>query len=456
MKLIYLLIFTFLFPFAVYSFEDVPVDAKESDKNTSKKADNITVDPLKVPETDLLSKLGTNKIANLFSDNINSSQEVVLVDKAKRRMYVAKISGNNMEVIKEFPVLTGRIDGNKKKQGDEKTPEGVYFVVSYTSGKDLVKKYGNYALIYGAGSFPINYPNIIDKIYKKTGGGIWLHGTHDEEHKFYTRGCVALNNVHFNEMAVSVKVGTPVIISENLIYPKSTQEYEDIKQDRLKLLDNFTKSWSQNNKEVYSNFIHDDFRTHSGVKHKKYVNNKLNLMDIYPKKVIENSNVKVFMHSGKYTVFDINQYYCAANMSTYSNKKYYFLDNKLISEEIHNLPLIDAPGVNNSVLRFIDSWIDAWKSQDINNYMSFYDIKFKTGKIKYKTLKERKTVLFSNKKNISIELSDVKWYVKNGVYTVTFIQNYNAGELVDKGLKTLELSGCPGSFKIISEKWSKI
>ena len=462
MKLMYLLLFTLLFPYSVYSYEELPVDARESvstkgDTNKQESTnEGIDLNILNIPEKKLEGKLGINTIANLISDNIIGSQEVVLVDKAARRMYVAKISEDKMEVLKEFPVLTGRIEGNKIKQGDEKTPEGVYYVVSYTSGKDLVKKYGDYALIYGAGSFPINYPNIIDKIYRKTGGGIWLHGINDKEHKNYTRGCVALNNKHFLEMAEKIKISTPVIIAENLIYTNNNEDYNKIKEERLNLLNDFTKKWSENNKEAYSNFIHNKFRTNSGVKSKQYLRTKLSLMDRYPEKIIQNYNTKVFMHSEKYTVYDVNQFYCAANMSSYSNKKYYFVENKLISEEIYNLPLASTPGLNNFILNYVNSWVDAWTSQDIQNYMSYYHTRFKSGKDNYSSWKARKTRLFNNKNEISIKVSDVKWSVQNGVYTITFVQDYSAGNLSDKGVKTLKLSGCPTSFKILSETWRGI
>ncbi|MDP7281532.1 MAG: hypothetical protein QGG39_16830, partial [Candidatus Poribacteria bacterium] len=53
---------------------------------------------------------------------------------------------------------------------------------------------------YGPGALPIDYPNDLDRLYERTGHGIWLHGT---EPGFVNRsplasdGCVSLSNQDF-------------------------------------------------------------------------------------------------------------------------------------------------------------------------------------------------------------------------------------------------------------------
>ena len=106
----------------IYAYEEIPDDAK------SHKEDNST-QVIASQAPDAKSRLGKNTILNLSgsgSENIH----VVLVDKSIKRLYIASLSHDSMEVIKEFPILTGRVDGNKVKRGDEKTPEGVYYVTS--------------------------------------------------------------------------------------------------------------------------------------------------------------------------------------------------------------------------------------------------------------------------------------------------------------------------------------
>ena len=204
-----------------YAYEEVPDDAKSQTEDVSQQ-----MIASQAPEAK--SRLGKNTIVNLSSDS-SELIHVVLVDKSLKRLYIAVLNNDSMEVIKEFPILTGRVDGNKVKQGDEKTPEGVYYVVSYSSGEELVKRYGDYALIYGAGSFPLNYPNIVDKIEKKTGGGIWLHGVKPDLDKTYTQGCVAMNNTNFGLLYDNVSITTPVIIAEKLMY-SDEKDYNTVRK----------------------------------------------------------------------------------------------------------------------------------------------------------------------------------------------------------------------------------
>ena len=145
MRIIYaILCILFVSSSISYGYEQVPEDAKVKKEDVSKE-----VIENQAPEAK--SRLGKNTIANL-SGNGAEETNVVLVDKSLKRLYIARLKGNDMEVLEEFPILTGRVDGNKIKRGDEKTPEGVYYVLSYSSGDELVKRYGDYALIYGAGS----------------------------------------------------------------------------------------------------------------------------------------------------------------------------------------------------------------------------------------------------------------------------------------------------------------
>ena len=451
MKLFSILCVLVLLSSNIYAYEEIPDDAK------SHKEDNST-QVIASQAPDAKSRLGKNTILNLSgsgSENIN----VVLVDKSVKRLYIASLSQDSMEVIKEFPILTGRVDGNKVKRGDEKTPEGVYYVISYSSGDELVKKYGEYALIYGAGSFPLNYPNIVDKIENKTGGGIWLHGVKPDLDKTYTQGCVAMNNTNFASLYDSVTISTPTIISEKLLYA-DVNNYDKNRQQLLDILKSFITAWQENDKDLFKKMVHSKFKTASGSNYKRYVNNKINLMDIYPDKVIRNSNTKVFMKDDNYTLFDTDQYYCAANLSTFTNKKYYFIQEdgglKLISEEISSKSIKDVPELDNDIKSFVENWASSWRNKDIEKYMTNYDFRFKSGREDYSQWKKKKGILFAKGDNINLNISDIKWSYSGGEYKVEFIQEYSSGDVKDKGIKTLTLSGCPSFFKIKSETWRAI
>lgn len=464
-RLYFFICLLFFVPSILTAYEQVPEDAKASDyvekvidNSTDNVTDNITESNVADNKTVTKSRIGKNTILNLSGINAEK-KEVVLVDKNLKMMYVAVLEGDNMNVVKEFPILTGRVDGDKLKRGDEKTPEGVYYVLSYSSGEELVKRYGNYALIYGAGSFPLNYPNIVDKIRRKTGGGIWIHGTKPDLDKRYTQGCVALNNTDFMNMYKNVKVGTPVIIAENLTY-SDNGSYEDNRENLYSLLDNYTNAWKNNNKELFKSMFHKDFMTPNSVKSGRYVANKLRLMDRFPEKDIENYNTKIFMKDNGYVLFDTDQFYCAENLSTYTNKRYYFAsDNgalKLISEEVYQKDMRHVPNMSEKINKFLDDWKVSWENKEIDKYMGFYNVRFKAGGENYTEWKNKKKLIFSRFNKISVNIKNVRWYLDKGNYVVDFVQEYSADGYKDSGRKRLYLSGCPSNFKILSEEWSRL
>ncbi|MDD9952297.1 MAG: L,D-transpeptidase family protein [Zetaproteobacteria bacterium] len=112
------------------------------------------------------------------------------------------------QVVKEYPVAIGRGVGDKTREGDLKTPEGIYFTDVQLSTKHMnPKKYGPLAI-------PLNFPNPLDRAYGKTGSGIWLHGAGDDarmEKKQVTEGCVAFYNSDIVEVAPFVVPGSTVV-----------------------------------------------------------------------------------------------------------------------------------------------------------------------------------------------------------------------------------------------------
>lgn len=69
---------------------------------------------------------------------------------------------------------------------------------------ELGRKFNPGDPYYGPFAFATTYPNLLDKVQGKTGGGIWIHGypldgTRLDE--FKTRGCIALFNENLEEFA---------------------------------------------------------------------------------------------------------------------------------------------------------------------------------------------------------------------------------------------------------------
>ncbi|WP_243448445.1 L,D-transpeptidase family protein [Candidatus Thiosymbion oneisti] len=136
----------------------------------------------------------------------------VVVEKSKRRLTLIR----NGEVLREYRVALGeRPWGHKVRQGDERTPEGNYFLDWRNPNSRFYK------------SIHISYPNKWDIRFARLrgydpGGMIMIHGqpNHIRSAKFkeryltrdWTNGCIAVQNHEMDEIWRLVRYGTPIKI----------------------------------------------------------------------------------------------------------------------------------------------------------------------------------------------------------------------------------------------------
>ena len=134
----------------------------------------------------------------------------VLIEKKERRLTLL----SKGEVIKSYKIaLGGNPVGPKERQGDNKTPEGTYFIDSRNRNSD-------YHL-----SLHISYPNEKDKMRAKElgvspGGDIMIHGIKNglawvgASHAGidWTKGCIAVTDQEMEEIYKLVPNGTIVEI----------------------------------------------------------------------------------------------------------------------------------------------------------------------------------------------------------------------------------------------------
>lgn len=185
------------------------------------------------------------------------TEYALIVDKSKNRLYVYHNSGPGLspELVDDFYVVLGKNTGEKFREGDLRTPSGVYFVTSYFPDEKLPP-------LYGSGAFPVNYPNEYDRRLQKTGKGIWLHGT---DKSLYSRppldseGCVVLTNEEFNRIGQYVEIGrTPIIISESVDWV-SSREWLDQNIEVQAALETWRQNWERSDLTSYLNMYADDF-----------------------------------------------------------------------------------------------------------------------------------------------------------------------------------------------------
>ncbi len=135
----------------------------------------------------------------------SASPYTILVNKHTKKLFVAEEKNNGYSVVEEFPISIGTASGEKKLEGDEKTPEGAYTLIDFKTDKELPEKYGPFAAV-------LNYPNKKDIEEGKTGSGIWIHGTGKNKLTPGTQGCIELSDEHLIQLFSFISKGTKIII----------------------------------------------------------------------------------------------------------------------------------------------------------------------------------------------------------------------------------------------------
>ena len=177
-----------------------------------------------------------------------------VVDASKYTLYVFENNNGKPRYVADYYTTIGRNGTEKLREGDKKTPLGVYHVTGNLQRDYLVKTYGNQSSLYGDGAFPLNYPNDWDRRLGRNGHGIWLHGV---PHDTYSRppqasdGCVALTNEDLVTISKQVQVGvTPVIISPKVEWVEAGAGQET--RDALnRSLEHWRTDWETRDTDKY-------------------------------------------------------------------------------------------------------------------------------------------------------------------------------------------------------------
>jgi murein L,D-transpeptidase YafK len=146
----------------------------------------------------------------LFSQGKSEPVDRVIVYKSERKLVLLS---HNQEIRSYKIALGGEPIGPKMRQGDHRTPEGIYRLDSRNPNSRFYK------------AFHISYPNPKDvaaarRLGLSPGGDIMLHGLpkkyawigkahtlHD-----WTDGCIAITNEEMDEIWKLVRVGTLIEI----------------------------------------------------------------------------------------------------------------------------------------------------------------------------------------------------------------------------------------------------
>ncbi len=209
-----------------------PIDPKEiPGKETASGQDRY--DELLLESNRRLNRPAVNTLKGLVPSNIISlspqNPYLIAVDTSKSRLYwfankTVDPLKPQLELLLDTYVSVGQKGTGKLREGDGRTPLGVYFVNKNLKGQPLPD-------LYGAGALTLNYPNAIDVMRGQTGSGIWLHGTPSTQYArapWATDGCVVMSNPEMDQLLRLKNVEkTPVLITDKLEWVSSERSVPD-------------------------------------------------------------------------------------------------------------------------------------------------------------------------------------------------------------------------------------
>jgi murein L,D-transpeptidase YafK len=179
---------------------------------------------------------------------LNPEQKhLLLVDSRRSRLYVFANENGRPRLVADYYVTLGKNGVEKTREGDQKTPVGVYYVTSNLPRSKLTD-------FYGAGAYPINYPNEWDRRLGRNGKGIWLHGVPSDLYSRPPRasdGCIVLSNPDLVSVGHLVQVGmTPVVIADEVEWSDAAA----VDADRASLaaaMESWRVDWESRDTERY-------------------------------------------------------------------------------------------------------------------------------------------------------------------------------------------------------------
>lgn len=260
------------------------------------------------------------KIPAVLSRLDKNYSNAIVVDLQRSRLFVFDNYLDYPRQVADYYISMGRGGADKEREGDLRTPLGVYFVQTHIPSYKLADK-------YGAGAYPLNYPNAWDVFNKRTGSGIWLHGTRSGTYNrppLASEGCVVLPNDDLLDLGAYIDLGqTPVLIGHNIKW-LTTEQWQLQRDYTSAIFQSWLKDWQSLNTETYLSHYSQSFNNgkkdfYHWVKHKRRVAKNKSYIKVNA------SDVSLLMHPNEdVMVVTFKQNYESDNYSSESWKRQYW------------------------------------------------------------------------------------------------------------------------------------
>jgi murein L,D-transpeptidase YafK len=255
---------------------------------------------------------------------LNAQQKhAIVIDTRQSTLYVFENRGGTPHYIADYYISSGKNGSDKSKQGDKKTPLGVYHVTDNLPRAKLSD-------FYGSGAFPINYPNEWDRRVGRNGHGIWLHGTPSDTYSRPPRasdGCVVLTNQDLESIGKNLQVGlTPVIISESVEWVPP-EALDGLRKNLLQGVEHWRRDWESLDTDAYLKHYARGFSSGkqdlaAWAQQKRQVNAGKTWVKV------KLDRISIFLYPGRdnMAVVTFDQNYASSNLSNQMRKRQYWIN----------------------------------------------------------------------------------------------------------------------------------
>ncbi len=410
--------------------------------------------PVKIPDN--LVAFGSDRVP----------QYAIIVEKQTQSLYLFSHENKTTREVLRFDCSTGEVPGPKTKSGDSKTPEGVYFFTKEHLKKDL-------SPIYGTRAYPMDYPNILDRVAGRDGNSIWLHGTNKPLKPRDSNGCVVLENSDIDALAKYITLNqTPIIIVQRLSFdadgfpaPAASAVYT--------LLKDWTKALQDGTYHDYLSFYDPGYlpdiswwpgwnRLKSGLDDRLPILSEqgsiFRLKDLYvllfdqsiysggAKKPVGRRKLFIRKSGDRYRIIG-DEYLAAWDVADTAS-----LESPLLAAY---RSLILKTEKETSIKEMIDGWLRAWSAKDIKTYGDYYAKHFRS-----RGMNRRRWLRYKNRLNrkyayIKVTAENLKIEKGDSRSIATFMQTYRSPGYRAIGTKKLVLVREDGQWKIFRETWKK-
>jgi murein L,D-transpeptidase YafK len=271
----------------------------------------------------LRSRPGDDRLPRYVLQLHPEQKHALVVDSRRSRLYVFANDKGLPRLVADYYVTLGKNGMEKTREGDQKTPVGVYHVTANLPRKKLTD-------FYGSGAFPINYPNEWDRRQGRGGYGIWLHGVPSDVYARPPRasdGCIVLSNPDLESVGRHLQVGlTPVIIADEV-------EWSDagtIEKERAALagaVEQWRADWQSRDTERYLTHYSSRFASKEGQNYDAWATHKRTVNSAKRWIKVGVSRVAMFRYPREldFVVVTFDQDYRSDGLSNVMKKRQYWV-----------------------------------------------------------------------------------------------------------------------------------